>query len=707
MARLVTVEQPDPGIWRLVLGAPPDNVMNAAMRAALDSALAEALAAPGARAILIAGRGSGRFSAGDPSGGDDGADAAPGLGALCGRIDAAGLPVVAVLGGDATGAGCELALAAHYRVAARQARLWLDGVAVGLPPGGGSTQRLVRLTAPEAALDLLVGGQPLDAARAERLGLVDAVADGDPEAAGLRFVRQLLERRGGARPAQVRPLPAFDRLHAEVARRRAALGRDDPDRAPALILDCVEAAALLPEEAALALEAAAREDCAGGPVHRALAALVAAERQAEAAAKDWVRAAPRTSASPGTVGLWGWRSEAATLAARFLAAGIPVRMAAPDEAALTDGIGEADVVLTAAQVGGTLDDAARDAAWGRFSGVTGPAALQGCDAIVEAGAGAWAERAQVFPALAAAAKAGALLASTGPLASPSAPGASAGRAADTLWLHLPDLVPGASLAELVCNPETSEATLAGFGALSRRIGRLPLRAEGESPVLSVFLGGLEAADALVEDGAAPYEVDAAMRGWGFAEGPYQMADRLGLRNVLALRARLTDGADPEARPILLAGQLLEAGRTGREAGRGYYRYSPEGGGPDPDPDLAAQVAAVRDTLGKCPADIPPAQIQARILAGMAQAGAGLLRRGVVGRAAEIDLAVVHGMRLARWRGGPMRAADEAGLLALRRTLLDLAARQGGAAIWTPDPLIGDLIKTGGHFGDWRAAAPVS
>ena len=700
MSRLVSVETPAPGIVRIVLNAPPDNALTAGMRADLDAALDAALGAQGIRAVLLAGRGA-SFCSGPLSDREREGQSAPGLAAICARLDAATVPVVAALQGEVRGPGVELALAAHYRLALRQARLRLDGVAVGLPPSAGTTQRLPRLTRPETALDLLLTGRPLDAARAQRQGLVDAVTDADLDAAALRFVAGLLERRAGPRPAPSRPLPPFEGLHEAVARHRATLDRDSPDRAPALILDCVEAAALLPYEAALAYEAAAFEDCADGPVHRALLALVTAERRLGAAA----RAAARDAPAIGTVGLWGWGPEAASLAAGLLAAGVPVRMGAPQDAALTDGIGETDVLLTAAQVAGRLEDAARDAAWNLFSGVTGPGALQGCDMIIEAGTGAWEARARVFPELAAAAKAGAVLLSTGALGSASALGAAGGRLADALWLHLPEIAPGADLAELVCTPETSAAARARAAALARRIGRMPLQATEESPVRAVFLGGLEAADALVEDGASPYLVDAAMRAWGFAEGPYEMADRLGLENMLALRARLPDGDDPGKRPILLAGQVLAEGRLGRAEGLGYYAYPAPDGPARPDPGLGALVDAARRTLGKSPAEIAPAAIQARVVAGMAQAGAGLLRRGAVRRAAEIDLAVVHALGLARWRGGPMRAADEVGLLALRRVLLGLAARPGGAAIWSPDPLILDLVKTGRHFGEWRAEAP--
>ncbi|MGC9420306.1 MAG: 3-hydroxyacyl-CoA dehydrogenase family protein, partial [Rhodovulum sp.] len=384
-----------------------------------------------------------------------------------------------------------------------------------------------------------------------------------------------------------------------------------------------------------------------------------------------------------------------------------VRMAAPDEAALTGGVARVDSLLTAACEAGGMGEAGRQANWSRFAGAEGAAGLAPCEVLIEAGDGPGAERERAFAALAGVAREGAVLVGTGALATPGALAAGGQRPADTLWLNLPDLVPAARLAELVCTPATAPQALATLGGLVDRMLRTPLVSHGESPVLGVLIGALEAADTLVEEGASPYAVDRAMRDWGFALGPYEMADRLGLEALLALRARLPGGDDPETRPVLVAGQLLAEGRRGQVAGRGYYAYPEPGGRGAPDPDIEMLVAAARQVLGRTAREIGAAEIAEKVLAGMAQAGAGLLRRGALRRAVEIDLAVVHGAGLARWRGGPMRAADERGLLWLRRTLRSLAEGSGSPEIWTPDPLIAELIKTGRRFGDVGArGAPV-
>ncbi|MCE8458318.1 3-hydroxyacyl-CoA dehydrogenase family protein, partial [Rhodovulum sulfidophilum] len=456
---------------------------------------------------------------------------------------------------------------------------------------------------------------------------------------------------------------------------------------------------MMPAEAALAFEEAAVEDCRDSAVHRALCHLAEAEHVLTVRARDWAEAGP----APRRVGIWGWGPQAAALGAALLTAGPSVRLGAPDAATLGRGLVEIEALLDAARLTAGWDEATRVRYRARLSAGPGPSALTGCDAVIEAGSGTMSERQTRFPDLARVAAPGAVLAATGGLASPSALGAPAGREADTVWFHLPEAVPGCRLAEVIRSPRTGPRPVAVFGALARRLERLVLVAERESPSLVLLLGALDAADAMVEAGAAPAAVDAAMEAWGMALGPYRMADRLGLSQLLALRRRQSGGEDPELRPVLILGQLVREGREGYLAGRGYYRYG-AGGAAGPDPQVAEIAAAAREVLAVgALRDFAEAEIQARVLAGMVQAGAALLRRGGVSSAAELDLAAVHGLGVARWRGGPMRAADEAGLLSVRKTLRALAAERPRGGIWDLDPLLAETIKNGRELAS--AVAP--
>jgi enoyl-CoA hydratase len=164
----------------------------------LHVAFAEADAADAIRAVLLTGAGPKAFVAG--------ADIAQMSGmsplqardfsrrgqALMTRIERLGKPVVAAINGFALGGGLELALACHLRIAAETAKVGQPEVNLGLIPGFGGTQRLLRLVGRGAALELCLLGQNIDAARALQLGVVTrVVAAAELEAEALAMARHL------------------------------------------------------------------------------------------------------------------------------------------------------------------------------------------------------------------------------------------------------------------------------------------------------------------------------------------------------------------------------------------------------------------------------------------------------------------------------------------------------------------------------------
>src|SRR5947209_18025032 len=100
-------------------------------------------------------------------------------------------PIVAAIHGTALGGGLEVALACHFRVATKEARLGLPEVKLGLLPGAGGTQRLPRAVGPELAVKMIVGGDPISAAEAQKHGLVEEIVEG-PASGGVTFARNVL-----------------------------------------------------------------------------------------------------------------------------------------------------------------------------------------------------------------------------------------------------------------------------------------------------------------------------------------------------------------------------------------------------------------------------------------------------------------------------------------------------------------------------------
>ncbi|KAA8921448.1 MULTISPECIES: enoyl-CoA hydratase-related protein [Xanthomonas] len=176
------------------------NALNRQVLQALDAAFAAAADDPQIRVVVLTGAGEKAFVAGadiaemnelTPVQGRDFSQ----LGQrLMRRIERMPKPVLAMVNGFALGGGLELAMACHLRVAAEGARLGQPEINLGLIPGFGGTQRLLRLVGRAAALELCLLGAPIDAARALQLGLVNrVVAAGELQATTLQLAQQLAD----------------------------------------------------------------------------------------------------------------------------------------------------------------------------------------------------------------------------------------------------------------------------------------------------------------------------------------------------------------------------------------------------------------------------------------------------------------------------------------------------------------------------------
>jgi len=162
------------------LDRPPLNLFDSAQQLGADAALRELRERPDVRAVLFVGAG-GHFSAGGDVSEmgtltpEQAAEYATRISRLTREVAALPVPVIAAVEGYALGGGCELALAADVRVCTPTARFGLPEIPLGLIPGAGGTQRLPRLVGLSRAKDILFSGRQVDAAEAERIGLVDEV----------------------------------------------------------------------------------------------------------------------------------------------------------------------------------------------------------------------------------------------------------------------------------------------------------------------------------------------------------------------------------------------------------------------------------------------------------------------------------------------------------------------------------------------------
>jgi 3-hydroxyacyl-CoA dehydrogenase len=706
-ARVVRVSDED-GLRFLEIDNPPVNALGQAVRAALDAAIAAAAADPAVRAVVLCAAGR-TF----PSGADitefGKPPVPPLLPAVLDAVEACPKPVVAALHGTALGGGLELALAAHYRVGLDSLRLGFPEVTLGLVPGAGGTQRMPRIAGAAHALRLMQSGQPVAAREGEAMGLLDLVASdpgpgGDPAAAvrlaAAEFARGLLSEGLGPRPTSARTEGLADPA-AYVAAVAAARSQPVPAHLPAAgrVADCVEAALLLPFEAGLAFERAAFEDLVSTEAAQGLRHAFLAERRA-ARVPELATGRPRTVE---VIGIVGGGLMGAGIAAAALSAGLGVVLVERDEASLDRGLARiAEIKERAVEKGRLSAEAFRDE-WARLIGTTDMGAMAGVDLAVEAVFEDFEVKSGVFRTLDSVLRPGAILATNTSYLDVDALAAATSRPADVVGLHFFSPAHIMRLLEVVVGRATSADVVATAFALAKRMGKIAVR----SGVTDGFIGNRilaayrTATDFLLEDGATPYTIDAAMRSYGFPLGPYEVLDLAGLEISWARRKRLAAGRDPAARYVAIGDRLCERGWFGQKTGRGYYRYDQGRKGAE-DPEVLALIEAERAAKGIVPRAVGAAEIQARALAAMANEGARLLEEGIALRPSDIDVVLLHGYGFPRWRGGPMRAADHAGLLTIRRNLLTYAAAE--PEFWAPAPLLLDLVKNGRTFADLDAAA---
>ncbi|WP_102109876.1 3-hydroxyacyl-CoA dehydrogenase family protein, partial [Oceaniglobus roseus] len=454
-------------------------------------------------------------------------------------------------------------------------------------------------------------------------------------------------------------------MAATAKARRAQKGQ--PVEAGRRIVECVEASILVPYETGMEMELAAWQDCAAGAPAKALSALAAAE----AAAWDMPEAAGADPAPLRRIAVVGATARAAAIVAACLDAGLEVALVELDPTARAEVL---ERVLAAAdgQVEqGRLGEEERDRRLARLSPEAGFEDLAGVDAVWEAAPDSVELKRELWRAIGLMAAPGALLLSATGSLGIGALGAAAERPGEVLALHVPGSGQGAPLAELVI-----PAGAAGQGrhvatavALARRLGKRVVRsADRAGFVVQRLQTALELAiESLLIAGAKAEAVDDALIAYGLRAAPCLSMDAEGLDRVLARRHRIAGRGVPVVTGFTLLDALVEVGLKGRESGAGLMGWR-EGrpGGKDESARAVMQAMAEADNV--TPRAWSAEQIQQACLAALANEGARMVEDGTVLRAGDIDVAAVHALGFPRWRGGPMIAADQRGLVAIEREL---------------------------------------
>lgn len=626
----------------VVVNNPPVNALSWHVRQGLHDSFSAALANDAVKAIVLRCDGSTFIAGADitefgkpPQG--------PDFNAVLNMIEASGKPVVAAIHGTALGGGLETALVCHYRIAVPSAKLGVPEVKLGLLPGAGGTQRLPRVVGVEAAATMCSLGEPVPAAKAEAMGLVDRLA-GDETLAedAIAYARELIAV--GPRPTRDRPVTGDVTVieHLKTAHAKKWRGFE----APYANLACVEAATRLSFDEGLKFERTEFLKLMGGSQSAAQRHMFFAERQAakiDGLSKD----IPLRDVKK--VGVIGAGTMGGGISMNFLTKGIPVTIVEMVQENLDRGVGvirknyensAAKGRFTTEQVEGmmglltpslTLDD------------------LADCDLIIEAVYESMDVKKEVFGKLDALCKPGAILASNTSYLDIDEIAASTSRPQDVVGMHFFSPANVMKLLEVVRGEKTADDVLATAMAVGKKIGKVAVVAG----VCHGFIGNRmlstrqQPAMQLLLEGATPAQIDKVHTNFGMPMGPFQMSDLAGLD--------IGWHRDP-SRIETIRDALCAAGRFGQKNRKGFYDYDERRVGTPSDEALAI-IEEFRATSNLPKREISDQEIVERTLYPMVNEGYTILEEGKAQRASDIDVVWIYGYGWPIYRGGPMFWGD--------------------------------------------------
>ncbi|HJT88201.1 MAG TPA: 3-hydroxyacyl-CoA dehydrogenase NAD-binding domain-containing protein [Bryobacteraceae bacterium] len=627
---------------------------------------------------------------------------APNLRPLLRKIEDCPKPVVMAIHGTALGGGLEVAMAGHYRVAARDAQLGQPEVNLGIIPGAEGTQRLPRLVGIAAAVDLCVSGKPVPAAEALRLGLIDAVIEGDLLAGAVEFAKERARSGGPHRRTRDRnerlgsaeenaPLFQAGREQARKTRRNML--------APLAAVDALEAAATLPFEEGCRKERELVAGCLASDQAKALIHAFFAERAVSKipdVPKDTPVRPIRKAAilGAGTMG--------SGIAMAMANAGISVMLTDADEAAVDRGMANIRKNYESSVKKGRFPQNVMDQRMALIRPQAGREGFETADLIVEAVFENLELKKQVFAEIDRVARPDCVLASNTSTLDIDEIAAATKRPEQVIGLHFFSPAHVMRLVEIVRGKATAKDVIATSLALAkalRKVGVVVGNCRG-------FVGNrmmlpyMREAQFLVEEGATPAQVDKALYDWGMAMGIFAVDDMGGIDVQWHVRQEAKPFEKAGPRQPLVLGKLYEMGRLGQKTGSGWYRYD-ENRRAVPDPEIEALIEQTARDAGIRRRAISDAEIIERCIYIMINEGARILEEGHALRAADIDTIYLAGYGFPAYRGGPMWYADTVGLIHVYNRIQQFHGEHG--EFWEPAPLLRQLAEESGSFADYDAS----
>ena len=683
----------------ITLDNPPVNGLGYGTRVGIATGVERALADAAVTAIVLTGAGK-AFSGGADikEFGSPKAGAEPSLLTLIKQLDDATKPVVAAVHSVVMGGGLELALGAHYRVAAPGTQVALPEVKIGLIPGAGGTQRLPRVLGVETALNMIVSGDPVKSEVLAALPgqkLFDKIIEGDLLVGAVAYAQEV---------ATARPLPRVRDMKLSHPNADAYIGfarnmvkgmaKNFP--APVKCVDAVEGALKRKFDDGMANELSIFYALMTTPECKALRHAFFGERAASKI-PDVPEGTPQRKIEK--IAVIGAGTMGGGISMNFLNAGIPVVMLEMKQDALDRGVATIRKNYEAQVKRGKLALDKMDARMALLTSTLNYADIGSADMVIEAVFEEMGVKEKVFRTLDEVMKPGAILASNTSTLDLNAIAAFTQRPQDVIGTHFFSPANVMKLLEVVRGEKTAKDVLATVMALGKKIKKTSV----VSGVCDGFIGNRmieqysRQAGFLLEEGATPEQDDKAVEKFGFAMGPFRMGDLAGNDIGWAIRKRRYIDK-PEMRYSKTADLLCELGRYGQKTQAGWYDYLDGKRDAIPSKLVVEMIEQHRAALGTTPRKIGDDEIVHRLVYALVNEAAKILEEGIASKASDIDMVYLAGYGFPLFRGGPMCYADQQGLYNVVQTMKKFAANPlDDASFWQPAPLLAKLAAEGKSF----------
>jgi|SRR5579862_1894261 len=677
----------------LTIENPPVNALSAAVQTSLRDAVARAVNDSDADAAVITGAGNTFVAGADirhlERMARDGVVQST-LPQILDEIEMAAKPFIAAIHGNTFGGGLEVALASHYRIATAGSKIGQPEVKIGIIPGAGGTQRLPRLAGVEAALEMCVFGEPVQAEQAQSLGIIDWIAEGGLLTSAIRFAREVSQ----VMPRRTRELT--EKLGDRESNRALFAGFRERVRktrrnllAPEAAVEAIEAATTLPFEEGCRKEREIFKRLLVSSQAKALIHVFFAERAVgkPPGLDRNVDIAPIREAAVVGAGTMG-----RGIAMCFANAGIPVRIKEAKPEALDSALAAIRAIYQGSVKKGRITE---EEMGHRLSSIRPQLDYEGFDTVdivVEAAFENIDIKRALFAELDGLVSPNAILATNTSYLSIDEIAQACSRAERIIGLHFFSPANVMRLVEVVPGRNTAGNVTIAALSLATRLGKLPVVA-GNCPgfignrILRVYR---REAQLLLEEGALPRQVDSALEDWGMAMGPFAVQDLAGIDIAMSSREVFSPLDRAEVRSYRVMEMLYERGHLGQKTGSGWYRYD-EKRNPQVDPEVEALIERAARQSGTIRRSVPNEEIIERTIYAIINEGARVLEEGYASTASDIDVVYIHGYGFPPYRGGPMHYADEVGLRVVCQRILKFN--------WEPTPLLARLAESNRSFSD--------